>query len=47
MDMQLARPKNDNIRNMIREAEAGEFISVDLAGSGPITTRFLQSSSKR
>lgn len=25
--------KNDNIHNMIREAEAAEFTSVDLAGS--------------
>ena len=39
--------KNDNIHNMIREAEAGEFVSVDLAGSRPITTHLLQSSSKR
>ena len=45
MNMQLAQPKNDNIRNMIRKAEAGEFISVDLAGPRPTTTRLLQSSS--
>ena len=47
MSTQLARPKNDNIRDMIREAEAGDFISVFLAGFGPITKRLLQSSSKR